>query len=204
MLFHLVFVGVTVGFFAVRAYYHRLAVRYGGEAEFKEGKLHTRLRRLFGIPFMLAVLAYIIQPDFLSWADLPLPVWAQWAGVVMGVISIPLIWWVHQALGANFSTTLHVRSEHTLITSGPYRWVRHPMYTVLYIHLAAIMLLTRNWFVGGISLLALTVIIVARLRHEEAVMAEKFGPEYDGYIRRTGRFLPRLLPAPAVERQSQA
>jgi protein-S-isoprenylcysteine O-methyltransferase Ste14 len=195
LFFHLVFVAVAVGFFVVRAYYQRLAIRSGGKIELREGRLHSMLRKLFGVPFIVAVLAFIVQPNLLAWANLPLPEWAQWVGVVMGVASVPLIWWVHSALGANFSTTLHLRDEHTLVTSGPYRWVRHPMYTVLYIHLAAILLLTRNVVIGGIALLALTLIVVARLKHEEAVMIEKFGPEYGVYMKRTGRFLPRILPA---------
>jgi protein-S-isoprenylcysteine O-methyltransferase Ste14 len=193
--FHLAFIGVALAFFFVRAYYHRLATRTGGEVEFKEGKVHNGLRKVFGIPFMLAVLVFLVRPDLFAWADLPLPTWAQWTGLLLGFASVPLVWWVHQALGANFSTTLHVRSEHTLVTTGPYRWVRHPMYTVLYIHLASILLLTRNWFVGGLALVALTVIVVVRLKKEEAAMSEKFGPEYRAYMKRTGRFLPRLLAA---------
>ena len=96
----------------------------------------------FIIPFMLILLAYMFSPQILSWARVDLPEWMQWVGVILGAASIPLILWVQRTLGSNFSTRLHVREEHTLVTDGPYRWVRHPMYTALYMNLIAVFLLT--------------------------------------------------------------
>jgi protein-S-isoprenylcysteine O-methyltransferase Ste14 len=190
--FHLVFVFVFLAFTGIRMAYHRLAMQSRGKVEFREGNLHTALRLVTGIPFMIALVAYMFRPSLLDWAKLSVPAWAQWLGVVLGLASVPLLWWVHSALRENFSTTLHLRAEHTLITHGPYRWVRHPMYAVLYIHMLAVFLLTANWFIGGAFLAALTLIIAARLRNEEATMVEKFGDQYRQYMRRTGRFLPRL------------
>lgn len=108
------------------------------------------------------------------------------------IVGMPLIWWVQWALGANFSTVLYVRDEHTLVTYGPYRWVRHPMYTVLYVWAVSLFLLSQNWFIGADFLVPLTLIVVTRLKHEEAAMVEKFGDDYRHYMRRTGRFLPRF------------
>lgn len=190
--FHLIFVFVFVSFTVIRAYYHWLATHTRGQIEYKEGKLHTALRLTFGIPFMLVLVAYMIRPGILSWARLELPAWVQWIGVALGLASLPMIGWVQWALGSNFSTTLHVRQEHTLVTAGPYRWVRHPMYTVLYLHMAAVFLLTENWLIGGVFLSALTLIVALRIRNEEATMIEKFGEGYRAYMRQTGRFLPRF------------
>jgi protein-S-isoprenylcysteine O-methyltransferase Ste14 len=191
-VFHLSFVIVFLSFTAIRAYFHKKAVQSRGPVEYKEGRLHTALRLIIGIPFMLALLIYMVRPGWFTWAALPLQGWGQWAGLILGTTSIPLILWVQVALGNNFSTTLHVRQEHTLVTQGPYRWVRHPMYTVLFVHLVALLLLSANWFIGGVPLLAFTLIVAARLKNEEHLMAEKFGPAYQDYMRRTGRFLPRL------------
>ena len=192
LFFHLVFVAVFLAFSGIRAYYHRTATQARGSVIYKEGSLHTALRLIIGIPFIVLLLAYMIRPNLLVWAVFPLPIWLQWVGVALGLASLPLIWWIQWALGSNFSTTLHVRAEHTLVMHGPYRWVRHPMYTVLYIFLIAVVLLTANWFIGGFLLTAQTIIIATRLRHEEAVMIEKFGDEYRAYMQRTGRFLPLL------------
>src|SRR5687767_8813757 len=137
--FHIVFIVVAVGFGVIRAYYHRKASQGEGNVEFKEGAGHVAWRRIVGIPFLAAVIVYMFRPAVFAWAEIPFPVWAQWVGVVLGLASLPLIWWVQWALGVNFSTVLHLRENHTLVTYGPYRWVRHPMYTVLYIHLTGLL-----------------------------------------------------------------
>jgi protein-S-isoprenylcysteine O-methyltransferase Ste14 len=111
----------------------------------------------------------------------------------MALVSLVLLVWVQRALGSNFSTTLHVREEHTLVTYGPYRWVRHPMYTVLYLFLIGVFLVTQNWFIGAGFLIPLTLIVAMRLDNEEAAMIEKFGDDYRQYMHRTGRFAPRVL-----------
>jgi protein-S-isoprenylcysteine O-methyltransferase Ste14 len=190
--FHITFIIIFIVFWAIRMIYQKKANDLGGAVEYKEGEQHTFIRRLVGIPFMLLFVAFLIWPSVLAWATFPIPEWVQWLGLALGVISIPLIWWVQWALDINFQTRLHVRKEHTLVTHGPYRWVRHPMYTVLYIHLFAILFLTANWFVGGMFLVMQTIIIALRLEHEEAAMIEKFGDEYREYMRHTGRFLPKL------------
>jgi protein-S-isoprenylcysteine O-methyltransferase Ste14 len=187
------FVIVFTSFTIIRMIYHRKASQTRGKVEFKEGRLNIALRLILGIPFILLLFVYMFNPNLLGWAQFTLPEWAQWLGVVMGIASIPLIWWVQWALGANFATTLHVREEHTLVTHGPYRWVRHPMYSVLYLLEVAIALLTANWFIGSVLLIGQTIVIVNRINNEENTMIEKFGAQYRAYINRTGRFLPRSL-----------
>ena len=193
--FHLTFVITFLVFTAIRAYYHRLAMAARGKVEYREGKLHTGLRLVVGIPFMVVFFAYMIWPGIAGWAVIPLPLWARWIGVIFSILSVPLILWIQRYLGSNFSTTLHVRDAHTLVTQGPYRWVRHPMYSLLFVQLVGMLLVTANGLIGGVPLLAFIVIVVARIKNEEATMIEKFGDEYRAYMRRTGRFLPRgILP----------
>jgi protein-S-isoprenylcysteine O-methyltransferase Ste14 len=190
--FHLVFVVTFVAFTLIRMYYHRKARTTAGKVTYIEGKTHTALRALFGIPYILLLFVYMFAPSILGFAVIPLPEWAQWIGAVLCAAVLPLIWWVQRALGSNFATTLHVRDEHTLVTAGPYRWVRHPMYTAFFIQAVGLLLLTRNWFIGGVYLLALTVIVVTRTANEERTMLDKFGEQYRIYMQRTGRFVPKL------------
>lgn len=189
--FHRVFVAYIVLFAFVRVYFRFRAWKTEGQVEYREGKLNTGLRAFLGGVFLLGVLFYILRPLALAWAELPLPQWSQWLGVGLGLISLPFLAWTQLALGSNFSATLHVRREHTLVTGGPYRYLRHPMYTALFLSLGAILLLTRNWLVGGVPLVGLCVIVLLRVRHEERVMLEMFGDAYREYIQRTGRFWPR-------------
>lgn len=192
MFFHYSFIAVFVAFMVIRVAYHRLALRTMGKVEFKEGSLAKGLRVVLALPLVAVLVTYMVQPEVLSWSTFPLPEWARWVGLAMAVGSLPLLWWVHSSLGSNFSGLLHIREEHTLVTHGPYRWVRHPMYTVFYLYMIGLLLLTANWLIGGLMLVGLTTVLVTRLRREEAVMIEKFGDSYRAYMKRTGRFLPLL------------
>ena len=140
--------------------------------------MRSRLRKIFAPPFIVGILAFFYRPSLLGWAELPLPEWLRWLGVILGLASLLLILWVQSALGINFSGTLHLRAEHSLVTHGPYRRVRHPMYTVMWMHWIAILLLTSNWLFGGLFLLAQTLTIALRVRREETLMIDKFGNAY--------------------------
>lgn len=186
--------GMFALFFVVRAYHHRKAVTEGGAIEYREP--HQRamqlMRQSVGLAWLAAMGCYFFIPRWVAWADFPMPEWIRWVGLALGYANLPLLWWIEATLGKNFNTTLHVREGHTLVTNGPYRWVRHPMYTSLYILVIAIFLASANWLVGLPGLLSLTLIIFNRLDREEALMLEQFGDAYRAYMQRTGRLFPRL------------
>jgi protein-S-isoprenylcysteine O-methyltransferase Ste14 len=102
----------------------------------------------------------------------------------------PLTWALH-SLGRNLTDTVVTRKAHTLGTSGPYRWVRHPFYNSVALCILPNSLAMANWFlfVTGGLLLAL---IAVRTRTEEEKLLARFGEAYWAYMQRTGRFLPRL------------
>jgi protein-S-isoprenylcysteine O-methyltransferase Ste14 len=129
----------------------------------------------------------------LAWAVFPLPDWSRWFGMSITITSVFLIWWVQWALGVQFDTTLHVREGHQLVSHGPYRWVRHPMYSALFLMGIGWLFLTANWFVGGGLIVGILFIIITRVNKEENLMKETFGDSYADYMQRTGRFLPRIL-----------
>jgi len=83
------------------------------------------------------------------------------------------------------------RKEHTLVTSGPYRWVRNPLYASYFVIVTGVTLLMANYFpvVAGAAVLTLVVI---RTRREEEKLTDRFGDEYREYMKQVGRFLPRL------------
>ena len=181
-------------FFGVRAVYRTRASRSQGKVRFQEGKFYTAFRLVVGLPFIGLLVTYMVHPKALAWATVLLPQWAQATGVALGMASTLPVWWVHHALGDNFSVRLHVRDEHTLATTGTYRWVRHPMYTVLYLFSAATFLITENWLMGSFFFVPLTIIVVTRVKKEDQVMTEKFGDAYRLYCQSTGRFVPRIEP----------
>ena len=82
--------------------------------------------------------------------------------------------------------------EQALITSGPYRVIRHPIYTTFILILGSTLFISANWLIG-LSWIGMTVLeIISRIRFEESLMLEYFGNQYREYMQRTGRLLPKL------------
>jgi protein-S-isoprenylcysteine O-methyltransferase Ste14 len=189
--FHLLFVFQFLAFMGVRMVYYRKAQTQGGPIEEKEDRM-TKIRQTLGLPFPILLLAYFVFPGLLSFAGFELSPGWRWAGVALGFASIACMWWVLWALDLNFNHILHVREQHTLIQHGPYRWVRHPMYTTHFMHGLSILLITANALIGGMYLLAFGLVVVFRIRNEEATMTDTFGDAYREYMERTGRFLPKF------------
>ena len=116
---------------------------------------------------------------------------AGWLGAGLGIIALPLLYWLFSSIGLNITDTVATRNNHTLVTHGPYRWVRHPLYSVGTLLFVSIGLLAANWFIIVSSLLGLGMLMI-RLPKEEAKLIERFGDEYRDYMKRTGTLLPRL------------
>ncbi len=136
------------------------------------------------------MIAFLVDPSLTHWSSLPLPEWLRWCGIAIGAVAGVWVIWTFSHLGKNLTDTVVTRREHTLIVSGPCRWIRHPFYLGVAGTVAAVSLATANWFVAvtGIAVLAL---LVARTDREEARLIERFGDDYQAYMARTGRFWPR-------------
>jgi protein-S-isoprenylcysteine O-methyltransferase Ste14 len=191
-LFHtisLVAIGTSI---TISVYFRHKANRTGEKIDVaQEGALILYLRRVFGLLLWLSTLAYLINPEWMSWASLPLPVWLRWLGAGLMIACLPLIYWVFSSLGKNVTPTVVTRQEHSLVTHGPYRWVRHPLYTVGFLAFAGLSLAAANWFIGAVVLFGM-IPLALRTPLEEARLIERFGDEYRAYIQQTGRYLPRL------------
>ena len=191
--FHIIFVILFSALIAIRLRFHFKARTWSREGRTSEG-VSLFLRFFVGVPLIICILVYPFRPQILEWASIPLdPMW-RWIGAAIFGLSLPLLIWVQQALGKNFSTDLRIRTGHTLVTWGPYRHVRHPMYTVLLLTFTGMGLLSANWFIGSAGIIVLIVIMVSRTPKEEAMMADAFGQSYKRYAETTGRYIPRLRP----------
>ncbi len=182
-----------IGFIAHRGYYTRKFSR-AGESTIKEREetWALKLANLLSLPALLATALYIISPEWMAWSSLPLPAWLRWAGVGLAVLGFALLQWAHQALGRNWSDTPRLTKDQTLITSGPYHWIRHPIYTAFLLIMSAPFFLSANWIIGGLWIGMTALEVISRIKFEEAAMAEHFGDHYRAYMEKTGRLLPKL------------
>lgn len=153
-------------------------------------------RAVVAFPLFVAILLYLLNPRWMAWAEFALPAWARWVGALLGFVAVPAAWWVFTSIGRNVSETVLTKRDHALVTTGPYRWIRHPLYTTGGVLLLAIGLMAANWFVLLFALVAIVALRLAVIPVEERELVNKFGDEYRRYMARTGRLLPQLSRKP--------
>lgn len=170
---------------------HRLRSRTGEKLDRRqEGLFSLITSRLLGVGLWIGLFAYLINPASMAWAAVPLPAGLRWIGVGLLVIDGLLLTWTLRCLGRNLTDTVVTRKAHTLVTTGPYRWVRHPFYISAALAVLATSLTAANGFffvTGGVMI----PLLMSRTRKEEANLIARFGDNYRNYMQRTGRFLPR-------------
>jgi protein-S-isoprenylcysteine O-methyltransferase Ste14 len=137
--------------------------------------------------------ALFVFTGLLKFADYPVQFWQPWAG---GMVFLTALWMfrqTHAQLGRNWSVTLEVRANHSLVTEGIYRHVRHPMYTAFLLWALAQAILLPNWIADFAGIVGFGTLYLFRVGPEEAMLLETFGEDYRDYMKRTGRIIPRRL-----------
>lgn len=112
---------------------------------------------------------------------------------LLAVLSFGLFAWSAATMGANWSLVARTRADHQLVQSGPFRWMRHPIYIALFgLMIATALALGRVYHLAiAIPLYALGT--WSRVNYEEALLRERFGAAYDAYAQRVKRYLPGVF-----------
>jgi protein-S-isoprenylcysteine O-methyltransferase Ste14 len=191
LLFRIMTTLLILVMMGISVYHRRKADRLGGDKiSLKgEGLIIAIALRLVGFGLWISVFAYLINPAWVAWARIDLPEWARWLGILMGIVAVCMCYWIFSSLGTNITPTVVTRRTHTLVTSGPYRWVRHPLYVMGVIAFAGFALVAESWWIALMGVIVFGILAV-RTRKEEAQLIERFGDEYRAYMQSTGRFLP--------------
>lgn len=197
LLFKSLFVFLFVSAVAIRIYYQRLAGTYReGVSKHSESHLAHEakplliIRPLLGLPWYGVVMCWFFAPQWISWSFIRLPLWMRAGGVILAGLGLLLLWRSHSALGKNFRPTLEVAPDQELVTTGPYRYVRHPLYLAFLLMLTSTGFLSSNWFIGVVGVLLIASITVVRIPAEEALLSQRFGEGYREYRQRTRALLP--------------
>jgi protein-S-isoprenylcysteine O-methyltransferase Ste14 len=190
--FRLIFSMILVSAFLISGTFRRRARQSGDViARQDEGKTVLFIRMVFAFPLLISLLLYIIYPQALNWSRFELPIWLRWVAVGTGVLTIPFTLWVFRHIGRNISETVLTKSDHELVKSGPYRWIRHPLYSGSLWMLFSISVIASNWFLLLYSFLGLIAFRWLIIPVEENQLVHAFGEEYREYQSRTGALVPK-------------
>ena len=175
-------------------YFRRKADKDTGEKISRnvDGNAMMTLIKLGGLILWFSPLVYLINPARMAWSKIGLPESLRWLGVGTGILCVFGIYWLFSSIGSGITPTSATRKEHKLVTNGIYRWVRHPLYTIGSSMFISFGMMADNWFIAALGILAFIGMAI-RTPTEEANLIEKFGDEYREYMKRTGRFLPKVF-----------
>jgi protein-S-isoprenylcysteine O-methyltransferase Ste14 len=178
----------------ISIYYRRKADRESGEKVSRsvDGNAMMFVIKIFGLILWVGPWIYLINPQWMAWSKIGLPDVLRWLGFLLGILSVFGIYWLFSSIGSGITPTSGTRTQHTLVTSGPYRWVRHPLYTVATSLFIAFGMMADNWFIPLLGILAFIAMAI-RTPKEESNLIARFGEDYRQYMKRTGRFFPKLF-----------
>ncbi len=177
----------------IRLYHSGYADAVSGVTQNTKGEGSFRIfRMLFGIPVGLAFLAYIIWPPLMNWSQFALAAELRWLGLALLIVSVTSLVWVQKHLSRNFTGTVQIRPGGSVIQTGPYHYVRHPMYLTFILFGIGLLLLTANWFLAGGFLLVILIVMFVRTPIEERALLTAYGQDYADYAKRTGKFFPKF------------
>ncbi|MGA2157641.1 MAG: isoprenylcysteine carboxylmethyltransferase family protein [Dehalococcoidia bacterium] len=161
-----------------------------------ESRLHI-VGLAFFAPFWFGgIILYAIIPGWIMFLSISLPDWFRLIMVGVAALSIPFTLWGYRTLGKNWVHALEQseflqRKSVTLVTSGPYRYVRHPIYLGSFTFIITLALVAANWLVL-LPALFIIALIDTQIGKEERMLIDRFGDEYREYMKRTPQLIPKL------------
>jgi protein-S-isoprenylcysteine O-methyltransferase Ste14 len=197
LLFRLIFTAVWLVFISTLSWVRLRAhgVEHRPSAESPSRKPYVALSMLSPV-WLVGIILYIFYPSAIALLSMPLPAWLRFAMVAVAVPAIPFVIWGYLAIGRNWvhaldAATFRDRKDQALVTSGPYRCVRNPIYLGCFAIVLALSLLAANWIIL-VPAVGIVVLIYRQIPEEEAMLLERFGDPYREYSARTPRIVPRF------------
>jgi protein-S-isoprenylcysteine O-methyltransferase Ste14 len=182
-----IILGLLVGYQAMN---HPEGIRGGKGDERKRSRRQTIVSS-FMIGFLYFALFFLPYADRRDIAVMNIGFISQWIGLAFTVFGLGLIFWSGVALGKMYSTHVTVQEQHYLVTSGLYRWIRHPRYLGVITLAFGSAFLFRSWPMLVVCI-PLIVILLMRIKNEEDVMRKEFNEEWEDYCMRSWKLIPYL------------
>ncbi len=171
--------------------YWLISARQSGATKTPEAHSFRAVRFLIlGTTFLLLLSDWLrIGP--LAWRFVPDSIAVRATGLGLTVVGITVTFWARICLGRNWSDKVVIKEDHELIRSGPYAYVRHPIYSGVLLGVAGTALAIGEWR-GVIAFCLLLTTYAIKAKKEERVLAVAFGPAFGEYAAQTGFLFPRI------------
>jgi protein-S-isoprenylcysteine O-methyltransferase Ste14 len=162
-------------------------------------KRETYFQRLWYTLPLIVAFYFLFRPEahygLLGTRFVPAGPVSEWLGVGIAAAGVAFAIWARWHLGSNWSGVVTLKEGHELIRTGPYRTIRHPIYTGMLIGLFGT-LVTVGEVRGIIGLSIALWSFYMKAHREESFLAQEFGPAFAEHRRKTGKFLPKLSSLP--------
>lgn len=134
----------------------------------------------------ILVILQIVSMIYLILLNTPI---SDGLGLILQITSLVLgIWGIIAMRIGNFNIQPEVKSN-SLVKSGPYKWIRNPMYTAVILFYSPIVFQNLNWLNVFVFILLITTLLM-KISSEEMFLTERFGEDYTDYKKQTKRLLP--------------
>lgn len=134
----------------------------------------------------------VVSPAIAPALRIPDHVLVVLAGVIVIWVGLAIRLWAVMTLAGSFRTTIEVDTGQSVVSRGPYRWIRHPSYTGLLLILIGVGIGIGNWLAVAVCFILPPFALLYRIRWEEAELIRVLGDAYSAYESRTKRLIPGI------------
>lgn len=187
-----IFIGEWVFFFL---FIYLITYRHGGKIEITWSREHLKNQYWFiftVIGCLFVVLLQGVFPEILASRLFPGSTLLDYLGLGINTLGLIFAGWARMILNKNWSNMIRITSDQNLVRTGPYRFIRNPMYSGVILALIGSTIASNRVFM----LLLIIIVIIGiwiKLKDEEQLLLREFGDEYAGYMRETKALIPYIL-----------
>lgn len=158
-------------------------------------RVDWRRQLYYGIPMLLGYYLMFRSDLDIFWLQrriVPRTQEMAIAAIAITVAGLAFAVWARVYLGSNWSSAPTIKEQHQLIRGGPYRFVRHPIYTGILLAMAGTFL-ANGKVRGALGVVLIWLAWTIKSRMEEEFMVRTFGAQYEEYRRTTGALFPKVM-----------
>ncbi|MBF0443898.1 MAG: isoprenylcysteine carboxylmethyltransferase family protein [Oligoflexales bacterium] len=192
LLYRIAFASVIMAYSTIRIPYQLKSQKIKKSEGYRLPMSSSIKAGLMATSILFLIIVYVFHPETIGFFQLEIADHIRVMGFVASMAGILALFAIHRHLGRNFSPTLYLHQKHDLVTTGPYRFIRHPMYTAMLMIVSGLFLLSANTIIGLFGIGTISLIILVRTPQEERQLEELFGEKYLSYKKGTGYLLPPL------------